>query len=511
MTGPITELSPAQRVIERLVELGEEAPRALEALLSRLTREEQAALAFEWEDFWARPKQLPPDGTWRSWGGLTGKGWGKTFAMAKHVTCEVMAGRAPRVGLIAQNEDKVWEVMIEGNSGLIACSPPWFKARTLNGNVVWPNGAKAYVYTPERPGDIHGPEHNLGWASELHVWPKTTREQAWANFDMGLRLGYGRLIWDSNPSKRHPIIRKLMDRAARNPRRHIVFRGTTYENEANLTAGAIEEWEQEYGGTQRGRELLLGEQFDEDEGALVKQAWIDDHRRMRPDRFSRRVLSIDPAISLRPGTDATGIVDAGLGLDDQFLVLEDLSERYAWEAWGRLAGEEYFRRRCDCLIIERNRGGDSCVANLRTAGHDLGFVVIVLPLEASCPGHTPGVMHVKEVVSRDSKDARLEAVAPLYERGRVSHCWAEGISFDELEDQLTTFEPGPRVQSPNAMDSVVHALWELAGLWNKAPNVRSGFKGIGTAQRILAQPKRAQVISAISGALYKPSGRGGRL
>lgn len=507
----IAATSPAEHLIDHLADLGAESPAALELLLSGLSRDEQSALAYEWEDFWARPKQLPPDGTWRSWGGLTGKGWGKTCTMANHVCREAQSGRAMRIGLIAQNEDKVWEVMVEGKSGLIAESPPWFKAKTHNGQVVWPNGAKAYVYTPERPGDIHGPEHHLGWASELHVWPKSTREAAWSNFDMGLRLGYGRLIWDSNPSKKHPIIRKLLDRSTRNPRRHIVFRGTTYENRANITAGAIEEWEEEYGGTQRGKELLMGEQFDESDGALVQQEWIDRHRRTRPERFQRRILSIDPAISLRPGTDATGLVDEGLGVDGQILVLEDMSERYAWEAWGMLAGVEYFKRRCDCLIIERNRGGDACVANLRSAGQALGFSVIVLSLDATCAGHVPGVMHVKEVISRISKEARLEVAAPYYERGRVSHCYAEGVSFEDLEEQLTTFEPGPGVDSPNAMDAAVHGIWELANLWNKGGDNKAGFKGIEAAQRILAQPRRQIIVPSLSGALYRGSGRGGKL
>lgn len=499
----LQQTSVAQRLVERLVEFGSLAPDILAGLFGELTREERAALAHEWEAFWARPKQLPPDHPWLSWGGLTGKGFGKTRAMAELVTAEVEAGRARRVGLIAQNEDKAWEVLVQGESGLIAVSPPWFRAEVHNGRVVWPNGAEGFVYTPERPGDIHGPEHHLGWASEVHVWPRSTREQAWANFTMGLRLGYGRLIWDSNPSRKHPIIRKLLERSTRNPMRHVLFRGTTYENAANLTAGSIEEWEQEYGGTVRGRELLLGEQFDEEDGALVKQAWIDAARRDMPSKLVRRVIAIDPAISTRRGTDRTGIIDAGLGVDGQIYVIEDMSDRHQWEAWASLVIRAYFDRGCDCVLLERNRGGDACVANLRAAARELGIHVQVVELDAKT-WHTPGTIYVKELVSRAGKVERAEPVAALYERGRVSH--VRGADLEQLEEEWTTYEPAPRVESPNSLDACVFAAWELAGLGQEK---RETTGGVATAVKLqqAARGPAQQSVSAIARLLGTGSAR----
>src|SRR5690606_32952912 len=103
---------------------------------------ELAALRHAWREWWARSKQVIPQGHWRSIGFLTGRGYGKTAAVSEFVAGEAFAGRARRIALIAQNEDKTREVMVEGESGLIATSPPWFKPQLVKGVLTWPKGAQ---------------------------------------------------------------------------------------------------------------------------------------------------------------------------------------------------------------------------------------------------------------------------------------------------------------------------------------------------------------------------------
>src|SRR5262245_9251956 len=99
----MTQRSPAMLLAERLVEsLGKDlAHRSVDVALSKFTIVELAALASHWP-FWARPKQLPPPGSWRTWGFLAGRGFGKTLAISKFVNDEVQAGSAMLVGLAAQ-------------------------------------------------------------------------------------------------------------------------------------------------------------------------------------------------------------------------------------------------------------------------------------------------------------------------------------------------------------------------------------------------------------------------
>ncbi len=498
-------MSSGDSLIERLAHLAagvEDGAGIVAEFLDSLTPLEAAVLAHDWAS-WRKPKQTPPSGPWQTWGALTGRGFGKSRANAEFVHGEAEAGRAMRIALVCQNEDRCIEVMIEGESGLVAVSPPWFRARFEAGRVVWPNGAQAFIYTPERPGDIFGPEHHLAWASELHAWPQSKMVEAFDNLLMGLRLGYGRLVWDSNPRRRHPLITSLLAEGAADPERNAVVRGSTRENRLNLTPGVVEGWERKYAGTQRGREMLDGEQTLEDEGALWEQAWISDHRREAPATLRRRILVADPAISMREGTDATGISDAGLDADDQVLVFADLSKRLPWADWGDLLVRRYFAQRCDCIVLERNRGGDSCTANVRTAAEKLGrelgrSIRVEVVADGAATRHTIGVVFVKEVVGRGSKGTRAEPVAAHYQAGRVSHVvGGEGLS--ELEDLLTTWNPDGGGESPNPIDALVYAVIELAGL-GREQRKRSDVVGAAKLQAaITAAPTRVPNIAALLG------------
>ncbi len=492
---------------EGLAELAANTPNGpsmVAETLASLTDLEAAALSYDWANVWRKPKQTPPPGEWQTWGGLTGRGLGKSRSNAEYVHGEAAAGRAPRIALIAQNEDKAVEVMVEGQSGLIAVSPPWFKAKFEAGRVIWPNGAEAFIYTPERPDDIFGPEHFLAWASELHAWPTSKMVKAFDFLIGGLRLGYGRLVWDSNPRKRHALITSLLAEVAADPARNVIYRGSSRENRLNLTPGKIEQWERRYSG-QRAKEMIDGEQFDEDEGALWQQAWIDAHRRDAPKTLRRRILVADPAISMREGTDATGITDGGLGVDEQVYIFADLSKRVPWAEWGGTLVERYFAGRCDCIVLERNRGGDSCAENVRTAaekyGRERGHDVRVEIVKADAvTRHSANVIYVKEVIGRGSKGTRAEPVAAHYQAGRVSH--VEGADLTELEDLLTTWVPDEKGESPNALDALVYTVIELAGLnREKPPDGASNIRGAALMNAaIAAAPARQPAnIAALLG------------
>lgn len=109
-------LSPASRLAL--------LPRAeRDVFLARCTPEELAALEYDWAGFWARPTQLPPPGPWKVWLILAGRGFGKTRAGAEQV---ISWARTPkqRIALVAETAADVRDVVVEGESGILACSPP---------------------------------------------------------------------------------------------------------------------------------------------------------------------------------------------------------------------------------------------------------------------------------------------------------------------------------------------------------------------------------------------------
>lgn len=458
-----------------------------ESALATLTIVEQAALAYDWREWWARPGQIEPPGDWRSWGLCTGRSYGKTRALAEYVHGEAASGRAMRICMIAQDEETALEIMVHGDSGIMSVAPPWDRPVYQTGRLLWPSGAQAWIKTPQQPGAIRGPGYHLAWASEVVAWPPTKMDEAMSNLKRTTRLGKARTVWDTTPKRRHAIIRDLLERSKKEPTRHVVVRGNSRENVANFNPDALEEWEHELDGTSRGREELHGEFIEDAETALVQYAWIERNRLDAPAKYDRRVMAIDPAISMRRSTDATGLIEAGKGVDGRYYVIEDSSARIAWEVWGELVVERYLANALDCIIVERNRGGDAVAANLRACArercHSTGErIVVQLVGPAAKTRSTPGVIYVKEAQARTAKETRAEPVAALYEKGLVSH--VNGSDLAELEDQWTTWDPESG-KSPNALDACVWALWDLAGLAADGPVKHSTAEGIGLMREAL--------------------------
>ena len=93
----------------------------------------------------ARPQQMPPQSDWRIWLVMAGRGFGKTRTGAEWVRAIAEAQPAARIAIVAASLVEARAVMIEGESGVIACSPPDQRPKfepSLR-RVVWPNGAQA--------------------------------------------------------------------------------------------------------------------------------------------------------------------------------------------------------------------------------------------------------------------------------------------------------------------------------------------------------------------------------
>lgn len=495
----------ADVVADALAKLGPElAVREAASWLAELTVSELAALGADWEHTWARPSQLIPDGPWRSHGFLTARRVGKTRSLAQFVNREAEAGRAMRIGLCAQTEDKALEVMVHGEAGLIACSSPKFPARFESGRVIWPNGAQAFPFTPEVPGGIRGPGVHLFWASELQSWPAATREEAWHNASLVTSLGYAKTVWDATPKRRHPILRMLLQRAHAEPDVHHVVRGTIWENAANLGAGVIDDLAKAMGGTRRGQEELEGVFFDQDDDSLFRAEWFERTRRSMPSSLVRRIYSVDPAITADPRfSDQTGIVGLGLGVDDQIYITANLTGVHRPEVWPGLVVDRYVHEGCDLIVVETNRGGNTHVALLRIACRERGLALIELgPLER--PTARRGAVYVRPHYTRGTKTERAAAAAAVAERGRVS--MVIGAELGDLEERLCEFT-GEGKGPDDAIDAFVHGVYELARLADTKPDAKVTFRGLAEANDALADGAARAARQSVAGLLV-PQGRG---
>jgi len=118
-------------------------------LAAALSRAEARALVYDWP-FWACPAQLPPQGNWRVWLLLAGRGFGKTRTGAELIRARVTAWTARRLALVAPTAADARNVMVEGESGILAISPPWDRPRyePSKRRLTWPNGASQRSTAP---------------------------------------------------------------------------------------------------------------------------------------------------------------------------------------------------------------------------------------------------------------------------------------------------------------------------------------------------------------------------
>jgi phage terminase large subunit-like protein len=113
-------------------------------LVDGLSVEQADAYSHDWAQ-WARDSQLPPPGDWRVWLLLAGRGFGKTRTGAELVRARVGSRTARRIALVAPTAADARDVMVEGESGLLAISttqdrPEYEPSKR---RLTWPNGAIA--------------------------------------------------------------------------------------------------------------------------------------------------------------------------------------------------------------------------------------------------------------------------------------------------------------------------------------------------------------------------------
>lgn len=406
---------------------------------------------------YARPDQLRPSACRKWWNLQAGRGFGKTRAGAEH-TLDMMElwGDAFDGGACSKTADDVRSIMVEGRSGLIACARRrgtdliYIPSKRL---ILHPNGAKLHLYSGEAKGDTRGFSGNYFWADELPHWQYA--EEAFMNVDLALRERapdpgpHG--IITSTPLRRSIISSMLVD-----PERAHLFtttRGKTAHNIENLSPGYVEAMVRQYGATWKGRQELEGELITDGAGGFSKEL-IDRHRDVSAINRDLReiVIAIDPAVTSKKESDATGIVIVGAGGHGDvthFYVLDDMTHESATpRTWitavlHRVVSEQSrYNVRVRCLI-EDNQGGETW---------DLLFETVAQELRLPMP-------QLKRVTATRSKIERADQAGLLYEQGRVHHI---GI-LAQLEEEMVRWVPG--MDSPDRMDALVHVLNELAATW----------------------------------------------
>ncbi len=419
--------------------------------LESLSNEDVVRLKYLWPVRAGHKQYAVPD-KWTNWLMLGGRGAGKTRAGAEWVrgmmSGDKMYTPSPigRMALVGETYAAVRDVMIEGQSGILAVHPNRERPNWISSKrqLIWPNGAVAQVFTSEEPDGLRGPQFGAAWCDELAKW--NNAEETWNMLQFALRLGdYPRQVITTTP-RPIALLKKIIKDS-----RTLMSHSATRDNRKNLAAGFLERIVGEFEGTRLGRQELDGELIEDRDDALWKRDDLELLRVDEPPELQRIVVAIDPPISATKKSDACGIVVAGIGVDGLSYVLEDLTISMASPfSWASRAVAAYHRWHADAVVAETNQGGDMVETILHS-------------IDASLP--------VKQVKATRGKWLRAEPVAALYERGRVHHAGC----FSELEDQMCDFGPNglSSGRSPDRLDALVWALTELSLNRQSQPKVRS--------------------------------------
>lgn len=416
------------------------------AWLEGLTREHRAALKWAW-GYLARPDQLTPPGQWLLWLVLAGRGWGKTRTGSQFTIETARENPGCRIALVGSTSGDVRDVMIEGESGILAASPPGFRPtwEPSKRRLTWPNGSRATSYSADKPERLRGPQFHAFWADEVCAW--RFPEQAWEMLQYGVRLGKrprGLVTTTPRPIK---LLLKLLKDAQERPQDTVLTKGSTYDNVWNLAAKYVAQVLAKREG-RLARQEIFGDVLDVTEGALWNLIRLDILRVRRAPALARVVVAVDPAEECGPDSDEVGIVGAGRTLNGHGYVLADRSLKGPPSLWARTAYELYLALDADAIVVETNRGGKMVAHTIRS---------VVRPGEKR-----PRIIEVK---ATRGKATRAEPISAIYEEGRGHHVG----NFPPLEDEMCSYVPGVTRRSPNRMDALVWAFTELfpvRKVWN---------------------------------------------
>ena len=278
------------------------------------------------------------------------------------------------------------------------------------------------------------------WADESCSWKYP--QETWDMLQFGARLGDRvRGIVTTTP-KPIPLLKKLVADAGRPDSRIRVTTGHTYDNAENLAPSFIMEMKERYDGTRLGMQELEGRLISDDPMALWRRDDIDKYRCREQDipHLSTLGLGVDPAMTSKKGSDATGIVIVGMDSrrPAHYYVINDVTvNRASPDRWGRIVVSAYEEYKVLCahttVFPEVNNGGEMVIATLRTIDENI-------PIDT--------------VYATVGKDVRAQPCVAMYEQGRVHHVGC----FSELEDEMCQWVPGESKWSPNRLDALVWAL-----------------------------------------------------
>lgn len=378
----------------------------------------------------ARGDQYPPPGTdWLTWLLRGGRGSGKTRTGSEYT--RYISKKIPFMALIGPTGPAVRNIMIEGESGLIAsceAAGESYLYEPSKQRFTFASGARATLFSAEEPQRLRGGNFGFMWGDEPAHWDDP--DEAWRQAMLTLRIGRRPHALGTTTPVPSDFMRELI--AKRNT---VAVGVSTYKNLHNLAPNVASEILSAYKGTFFERQEIFGEMIDDREGALWSSAqflvpdFYFEYEDVR-DSLDRVVVGVDPAGSQNKRSDLTGIVVGGKRVDVLHM-LDDFSGKYSPAGWANATIRAVETYKADAVVVERNYGGDMVRATLKAEGYR-GRII--------------------EAKATDGKRLRAEPISAKYEQHLARH--RRGGKVQKVESEMVSWIPGEG-KSPNRVDAWV--------------------------------------------------------
>lgn len=441
-------------------------------LLSELDVETLEQMARE-EWWWIqRPEQVPPPGLWSVHLYLAGRGCGKTRSGAEWLVQRAIdhpydsSGFPTERLVMAYNLSDTRTVCIEGASGILRVllrrgfeevkdhyrgdyKDKFHYTKSPKPHITLMETGTKIHFTGADPDAARG--FNLAdawldepckWVDAMQVWREGIRPALRADLP-----GDKPRAFVTTTPKPIPL---LQDWLQRGDGTISMARGSTFDNEDNLSEDFLVEVKKMYEGTSLGRQELYGEMLDMLEGALFSYNSINSNRvDIGPEQVAHRSVGVDPGLTGAEDGDEMGVVVACRDHRDHMYVIADETTRLAGRDAALHAWRVFEQYNCDTLVYESNLGKawmhqvfTDAFKELQRAG--------VFPAEVQVPPLVP-------VFSNQGKKLRAEPVAMRYSQSTVHHIGR----FEKLEEQMLGFDPITSKVSPDRLDALVHVIRHL--------------------------------------------------
>lgn len=394
-------------------------------------------------DFWLRPEQKIYEGDqdWFICAVIAGRGFGKTRLASEWIRRKAMENPGCIIGIAGRTIGDVRRIMVEGESGVLAVSPPEERPefKRMESLLLWPNGSRALLFSSEAPDSARGPQFHYVAGDEFAAW-KTTVDTSgatlYSNLIAATRLGQNPQILLTTTPKRTQVMKDINDRAKHAEEKIKVVRGSTLDN-SNLPASFIENLLRQYGDSDLAKQEIEGIMLDDAQGIVfTKDMIVRAKAGLVMPHYPLKIIAVDPSVSADPKTsDECGIVAMASTTERDLtrrraVLLEDYSLRATPDIWAQQVVEAAKEQGTKNVVVEKNQGGD----------------LLRMVIQAKDP-----TLNVFPVTATKGKVKRAEPVVVLMQQSRIHFAQ----DFDTLEQQLEFYDPEDSNYSPDRMDAFV--------------------------------------------------------